>query len=167
MMSFFFNARDIFEIAIEIERNGATFYRNAAAIMNEDAERRELLELAAMEDQHELTFMALKKRLIGDHPDTEWFNAENEAAQYLQYFAAGQIFDMRAALPPALSPNTPMREVLEFAVQRERESVVFYVGLKDAVQDPADKLRIETIVREEMGHITLLGRKLAVFARRS
>ncbi len=166
-MGFFFNAQDIFEIAIEIERNGATFYRNAAAVMTEDAERRELLELAAMEDQHEIVFSALAKRLIGEHPDTEWFNAQNEAAEYLQSFAAGQIFDMRAAQPPALTSKTPMRTVIEFAIQRELESVAFYTGLKDAVPDAANKLLIEKIIREEMGHITLLGRKLAVFARRA
>lgn len=74
---------------------------------------------------------------------------------------------MRAAVPPALAPNVSMRDVLAFAIQRERESVVFYTGLKDAVPDAADKLRIETIIREEMGHITLLGRKLAVFAQKA
>jgi len=166
-MGLFFDAKDIFEIAIEIERNGAAFYRNAAAVMSEDSTRRELLELAGMEDQHERTFEALMARIAGNAPDAEWFNADNEAAQYLQNFASGQIFDMRAAAPPTLSPSILLRDVLDFAVQRERESVVFYTGLKDAVPDASDKLRIETIIREEMGHITLLGRKLAAFARKA
>lgn len=165
-MGIFFNAQDIFEIAIEIERNGAKFYRDAAAVINDDAARRELQALAAMEDQHEHVFMELRENLIGNEPDPEWFSADSAAAQYLQYFASGQIFDMRAGSPPALAPNMPLREILSYAVQRERESVVFYTGLKEAVQDPLDKLRIETIIREEMGHITLLGRKLAAFAER-
>ncbi|HPC15819.1 MAG TPA: ferritin family protein [Candidatus Hydrogenedentes bacterium] len=166
-MGLFFDAKDIFEIAIEIERNGAVFYRNAAAVMSDEVTKRELLELAAMEDQHEHTFAALMARVVGNAPDAEWFNADSDAAQYLQHFASGQIFDMRAAVPPALAPNVSMRDVLAFAIQRERESVVFYTGLKDAVPDAADKLRIETIIREEMGHITLLGRKLAVFAQKA
>lgn len=166
-MGFFLNAQDVFDVAIEIERNGALFYRAAAAVVDEEASCRELLELAAMEENHEATFLALKNRLVGSTPDAEWFDPDGDAAQYLQQFAAGQVFDMRASSPPVLTAHMPLRDVIEFAVRRERESVVFYVGLKEAVLDPADKVRIETIVREEMGHITLLGRKLALFVQRT
>lgn len=82
-MGLFFDAKDIFEIAIEIERNGAVFYRNAAAVMSDEVTKRELLELAAMEDQHEHTFAALMARVVGNAPDAEWFNADSDAAQYL------------------------------------------------------------------------------------
>ena len=55
-MSIFFNPDEILEMAEQIERNGARFYRQAAQGA-QDAGVRELLQkLATMEDGHEKLF---------------------------------------------------------------------------------------------------------------
>ena len=58
------NAFEIFEIAERIERNGAMFYRKAAHMFfdNENV-RKILLEIAAMEDEHERTFAKMRRQL--------------------------------------------------------------------------------------------------------
>lgn len=157
-MSMLFTAGEVFEIAIEIERNGAAFYRKAAANFEDAAVRHELLDLAAMEDGHEVTFTELKRDLVGNAPVIEWFDADSEAVMYLQNFAAGQVFDM--AKNAEIAAGTPLTEVLQFALQRERDSVVFFLGLKDLM--PADDKRtlVDSIIKQEMGHIALLGRRL-------
>ena len=48
-MAFDFNASDIFEMAKEIERNGASFYSTAAQKVDDEQHRSMLLELAKME----------------------------------------------------------------------------------------------------------------------
>ena len=58
-----FNANDIFEIAKQIEINGAKFYREAANRVDEDAHKQFLLGLAEMEDSHEQTFIDMQKEL--------------------------------------------------------------------------------------------------------
>jgi rubrerythrin len=157
-MSMLFTAGEVFEIAIEIERNGAGFYRKAAAATADASARHELLELAAMEDSHELTFTELKRDLVGDEPVIEWFDADSEAAIYLRNFAAGQIFDMTKGME--VLPGTPLPEVLQFALQRERDSVVFFLGLKEMMPVDDKRSLVDTIIKQEMGHIALLGRRL-------
>jgi len=52
-MGYDFNADEIFEMAEQIERNGASFYRKSAESIDDPAEKKLLLDLAAMEDEHE------------------------------------------------------------------------------------------------------------------
>jgi rubrerythrin len=54
-MSNEFNADDIFEMAEQIERNGAAFYREAATKTDDPATKEMMLEFATMEDGHEMT----------------------------------------------------------------------------------------------------------------
>ena len=58
-MGFSFNADEMFEMAERIERNGAKFYRTAAAAVSEASVRGRLAELAAWEDEHEKAFAAI------------------------------------------------------------------------------------------------------------
>ena len=62
-MSYDFNADDVFEMAEQMERNGGKFYRTAADNTADSANKEFLLELAAMEDQHEKTFKAMRAEL--------------------------------------------------------------------------------------------------------
>ena len=63
-----FNADEVFEMAEQIERNGARFYRTAAEKFPEVNPL--LLELAAMEDKHEKTFAAMRSELSGTEAES-------------------------------------------------------------------------------------------------
>lgn len=58
-----FNADDIFEMAVKIEKNGAVFYRDAAGQVEEKKSKDFLLELARMEDEHGVIFFQPEKRI--------------------------------------------------------------------------------------------------------
>ena len=61
-MSYDFNADNVFEMAEQIERNGALFYRQAANDVADPDAKQFLLDLAAMEDDHEKTFAVMRKK---------------------------------------------------------------------------------------------------------
>lgn len=163
-MGILFSPAEIFEIAIAIEHNGADFYRKAAAQVDEIDARHELLELAAMEDGHEVTFTELKNDLVGGDEVPDWYDAEDEAVKYLENFAAGQVFDMTQDPTQWLKPGMALKEVIAFALQRERDSVVFFVGIKDLVAASLGAVKVDAIIKQEMGHIALLGSRLANLA---
>jgi len=54
-----------------------------------------------------------------------------------------------------------MEEVLQIAIGKEKDSVVFYVGMKEMVPEKFGKNRIGDIIKEEMSHIRLLSEELA------
>ncbi len=64
-MVYDFNADEIFEMAEQIEKNGASFYRKSAEAIADTGAKKLLLDLAAMEDEHEKTFADLRKGLSG------------------------------------------------------------------------------------------------------
>ena len=58
-----FNTSEVLEIAEQIERNGAKFYRSAAAIFDEPEICRMLLRLADWEAKHERVFARMRRQL--------------------------------------------------------------------------------------------------------
>jgi hypothetical protein len=57
-------ADEIFEMAEQIERNGARFYRRAAQGFTDSRGRQLMLDLATMEDQHEKVFAGMRAELL-------------------------------------------------------------------------------------------------------
>ena len=160
MSSLFFNVGEIFEIAIQIERNGAAFYRKAASNTANEEARLELLRLAVMEDNHEKIFTELKGQVAASEEDNEWYDPESEAALYLENFAGGQIFDITKDPWELVPPETSLAAVLRVALECEKNSVVFYAGLKHVVPASFDASPIEAIIQEEMVHVVLLSKRL-------
>jgi len=159
-MGMMFCADEVFEIVIQIEWKGAKFYRQAAARFADDDIRGELLQLAAMEDGHELTFADLRKKLTANMDGQTWEDAEQEALKYLENFANGRVFDMTVDPTGLLPAEASLKQVLQCALERERDSIVFFVGLKELVLRSLGKETIDSIIQQEMGHVTLLSRKL-------
>ena len=152
-MALDFNADEIFEMAEQIEKNGAAFYRKASS--NVAGEEKDfLLELAKMEDDHEVTFKALRKELTASQKESNTFDPDNDAPQYLKALA-----DTRVFFEKDLDPTT-MKEILKAAITAEKDSIVFYLGMKDLVPEKLGKAKIDDIIKEEMSHIKLLSGRL-------
>lgn len=156
-----YNIDEIFEIAEQIERNGVAFYRRAAKGSMNEEHKQKLLDLAEMELSHKRTFAAM--RTEQENAPTS-FDPDGEAARYLDAIAAGRIFDLRADHTKDLAGKT-IEEILKIAIDLEKDSIVFYLGLRDLVSESLGKERMEAIIAEEMGHITLLSDELAALSR--
>lgn len=156
-----FNADEVFEMAEQIERNGAKFYRKAADGAAGETSREMLLRLAAMEDDHERTFASMRAELSASERKPLVFDPEGETGMYLNAMADGYVFDVRTDPSEQLAGDESVEEVLTTAIGLEKESVVFYHGLKQLVPEAAGQARIEDIINQEMGHIALLSRELA------
>ena len=159
-MGITFNADEVFEIAEQIERNGAAFYRKAAEAVSEE-NRSFLLDLAGMEDDHEKTFSEMRKALSGRERGSTVFDPDNEVALYLQAFAGGHVFDTKSDPSDFLSGGKTIREILNKAIALEKDSIVFYLGIKEMVPKRLGAERVEEIIKQEMGHIALLSKKSA------
>ena len=153
-MSYAFNADEIFEVAEQIERNGAKFYRTAAANVANAYKKRLLIHLAEMEDEHEKTFKTLRAELSENEKMMTTFDPEGEAEYYLRALADTRVFYEKKI------DTTSLKEVLKTAITAEKDSIVFYLGMKDVVPVNLGKQKLDGIIKEEMGHIRLLSREL-------
>ena len=160
-MSPVFNADEIFEIAEQIERNGAKFYRRAAKSVA-NANTRSLLDsLATMEERHEKVFMEMRADLTGKELSPTVFDPEGESALYLQAMAHGVVFDLDADPAEELTGSEDLECILRKAIQLEKDSIVFYVGIQDMVPAKRSKDSVGDIIKEEMSHIVTLSQELA------
>jgi len=153
-MGYDFNIDEIFEMAEQIEKNGAKFYREAADEIAEPLNKELLIELAEMEDQHQKTFAFLRTQLSEGEKASDVFDPDGEAALYLRSLA-----DIRVFFEKEIDV-TSMEKILKEALVAEKDSIVFYLGMKDLVPEDLGKQQIDQIIREEMAHIKLLSNKL-------
>ena len=149
-----FNADEVFEIAEQIERNGAKFYRSIAEKVNDTNKKQLLANLAKMEDEHEQTFKTLRSKLSTDEKIQTTFDPEGESERYLRALADTRVFYEKEVTP------TSFEDILKFAITIEKDSIVFYLGMKDIVPDHLGKQKLDDIIKEEMRHVNLLSIEL-------
>ena len=154
-----FNADEVFEMAEQIERNGAKFYRAAAEKF--PAIQQFLLDLAVMEDEHEKTFADMRAQLSGREEEPMVFDPEGEVQMYLRVIADGEVFNVKAEPAEHLKGQETAEGILEIAIDMEKESIAFYAGLKECVPPRAGRDKIEAIIREEFSHIATLNEQLS------
>jgi len=153
-MSIDFNADEVFEIAEQIERNGSRFYRSVAQNITETDKKQLLIDLAKMEDEHEQTFRDLRSKLSVDEKIQTTFDPEGESERYLRALADTRVFYEKEV------DTSSFKEILKSAITAEKDSIVFYLGIKDVVPAHLGKEKLDEIIKEEMSHISLLSKVL-------
>ncbi|MBN2223930.1 MAG: ferritin family protein [Deltaproteobacteria bacterium] len=154
-MAEIFNIDEVFEIAEQIERNGAQFYRKAAALFETSRAKSLLMDLAAMEDRHEKIFKELRQELKKKAGKQDSY-IDDEPAQYLKAVAGGCVFPINTDPSERLKADESLQDVLHFAIEIEKDSIVFYLGVREAMPEELGRLDISQIIKEEMRHITFL-----------
>ncbi|MFC1795128.1 ferritin family protein [Planctomycetota bacterium] len=158
-MTVTFNAFEVFEIAEQIERNGTNFYIRAAELFDDPNTREMFLRLAEWERQHEQTFAQMKQQL--SEKDLQASTSEpDDLLPDPKVMAGMAVFGIRSKPAEELRGRQDRTDVLRRAVEKEKDSVVFYHGLKEFVPAEADKKKIDDIIKEEMKHIVILDQSL-------
>ena len=158
-------ADEIFEMAEQIERNGSRFYRRAAQGFTDSRARQLMLDLAAMEDEHEKVFAGMRAELLQQEREPRAPDPYGEAILYVRGMADGHVFDVRTDPSERLTGKETMEDILRTAIELEKDSIVFYLGVKEVVPERLSKQRIDDIVKEEMGHIAVLSKEMASLRR--
>ena len=158
-MSYDFNANEILKMAEQIERNGYKFYTTAAENVTDSGSKEFLLKLADMESQHEAYFTSIRSELSDQEKETTVFDPDGEVDLYLRALADTRIFFEKKI------DVSSMEEILKAAITAEKDSIVFYLGMKNTIPERLGREKVDEIIEEEMKHITLLSEKLLALKR--
>lgn len=153
-----FNVDEVFGMAEQIERNGAKFYRKAAEQL--PANKDFLLRLAVMEDEHLQTFSDMHAKFAADAAESTVFDPDNQAESYIRAMADTHVFDMTKDPGEALKGDETMADIAKTAIGLEKESIAFYVGLRELVPTALGSEKIDAIIREEWRHVAVLSQEL-------
>jgi rubrerythrin len=158
-MKLYFNADEIFEMAEEIEKQGARFYAKAAGMFKEPAVKDMLSGLSAMEVGHEKQFAHMRSQILSDA--YKGYDPDEMAAAYIKAFTDGKVFDFKKNMADLVTDKSTLLDILNMALEAEKNSIVFYTGIKKIVPENFGKDSIDKIIAEEMKHIVILVEKMA------
>lgn len=148
---------EIIEIAMRLEENGEAFY-NAAAENATTPDVKALFEDLAMQEQyHRRAFQQMGRDVVElalSPEQFDQFQAYTGALLQQSFFAAPE-----SALNVAAQAEDE-RSALQAALDFEKEAMLFFHELEDAVKGPG-KQTIAGIVQEEKQHVLRLSGMLA------
>ena len=155
-MAIGFNADEVLEMAIRIESNGAAFYRKAAGLQSDEKNRDFFESLAAMEDKHQETFTEMRKTLKEEDKGGKVFDPHGELALYLASMADSLGGEGSPSAADALTGNETLEDIVNIALGLEKDSILFYLGLKNMVPPKYGRDKVEQIIEEERKHVAQL-----------
>jgi rubrerythrin len=152
-MGLLITASDVFELAMQLEKSGEAFYR-AVAEKSESPEVRSLFEdLAEQEGKHYEVFAKLRQTardtvLMSDE-EWDWYLG------YLNATVQNAFFEGPDKALAAAEQVTDEKQALRMAIGFEKETLLFFYDMRDAVYE-ADRKSIDKVVAEEKAHIRRL-----------
>ena len=118
-----FNAIELFEIAEQIERNGAAFYRKAAALFEDSEVARLFTKLADWEERHEAVLADMRKALADEPVELSTFDPA-DAPLDAKAMAGLAAFGLRTDPAAELAGCKTRADALKTALQKEKDTVV-------------------------------------------
>ena len=130
---------EVLEIAEKIERNGARFYRRAAAMVQDAQVSAFLVQLAQWESQHVKVFREMKERSVKQKWEIGDVASESRAVPDARSLAGLAVFGLQPNPADELTGQKTRADVLRIAIEKEKDSIVYYTGLKDLIPSEKDR----------------------------
>jgi len=142
--------REIFDLAIKIEKNGEKFYREAMKKISNPSLNETLQWLADQEAKHISWFSERKEMVKTTGVDRD---AEEMGSAILQSVMGDQSFSLEEA---DLSKIDKVEDLLTLAVEFENDSILFYEMIGSFIEDVETSQKLNEIIAEENRHVELL-----------
>jgi len=155
-----YNADEILEMAIRIEANGRSFYLCAAELQSDDEMTSFFNKLAVMEEQHKKTFEKFRDELTADEKAGQVYDPDGQASMYLAVMADTHGGEGDPQIAKTLTGEETLEDILRIALNLEKQSILFYLGLKDLVPQQWGKDKVDEVIDEEKQHVAQLSEVL-------
>ena len=145
-----FSIREVFDLAIQIEKNGEQYYRDARKKISNPSLSSLLEWLADQEEKHLSWFSERKERLETNGDDLE---LAEMSGSILQGILGDQSFSLKEA---DLSKIDNVEVLIQLAIEFEKDSILFYEMIGSFIEDSETSEKLNEIIAEENRHIELL-----------
>jgi rubrerythrin len=145
-----FSLREIIDMAVQIEKNGENYYREALRETTDPSLGSLFVFLADQEQEHTRWFEGLKRQVQESAEPGEL--AEIDGTM-LQRLVGNQTFSLNDV---AVSELDGVKRLLEVAIELEKDTIVFYQMLQAFIDDPDTLAELNEIIAEENRHVEML-----------
>jgi rubrerythrin len=144
-----FSVEEVLELAIRLEKNGESYYRHFRSSREDPEIRKTLAWLADQEVQHAEFFSRLKQKHLEHRTDYH----ETPEGALLQDYLGQHALSLDEV---DLSHLTDTQQVLQVALEFEKDTILFYDMIRGFVTDQRALAQLEAIIQEELRHIEIL-----------
>jgi rubrerythrin len=154
-----FAGSEVVEIGIQIEKNGKDFYEALAGLAKDPKAKDIFNFLAAEEKKHIVVFQKILSSIEKYEP--QGLDADDYTA-YMNSLAGQSVFTQKDKGAELARSAKSDKEAIEIGIGAEKDSIVFYEGMKKAVPE-YDLKAIDEVIAQEQGHLKrLMGLKNTV-----
>lgn len=148
----YFSGSEIIEAAIQIEKNGYTFYRSLAESLDQKDVKDLFTHLAAEEEKHIKSFESLFETFKGYRPNN---SDEEEYYAYIKSLSDRNVFTKKEGIDEIIKNIKGKEDALNMAMGFEKDSIIFFIEIRDLVKK-ADRMAIDALIQQEREHLKQL-----------
>jgi rubrerythrin len=143
------NVKDAIKTAIQMEKDGYSFYKKAADQTSSDMGRTIFKSLAADELLHLEVFEKLFNKKVGK---TEWYTLVNTSNKYVDI----PIFPKDLKKIEGANPDTNEIDAIRIAMDSEQRAIEYYTKISENSPDDDLKKILDEIINQEKNHYNIL-----------
>ena len=148
-MDKFTTIKEAIQTAIQMEKDGYTFYQKAAAQTSSDMGRSVFEDIAKDELLHLDVFQKLFEEKVSK---SEWDDLVDSSKKYQEI----PIFPKDLKTVEGVEPDTNEIDALRIAMDSEKEAIEYYTKIKENLNDSEVIKIIDEIIEQEKNHYSIL-----------
>jgi rubrerythrin len=147
-----FAGSEVVEIGIQIEKNGRDFYSAIARQSNNQKTKQVFQYLAGEEEKHIAVFQKILDSVNKYEPPESY---PGEYFAYMNALASENVFTQKDKGSDLAKKVTSDKQAIELGIGAEKDSIVFYEGIKKAVPNYDLKV-LDELIAQEQDHLRQL-----------
>ena len=145
-----FTLYEIYDLAVQIEKNGEDFFRNAEEKISEPSLKALFLWLAEQEVRHAKWFMQKKET---SKTGSATLALDEMSSKILQDIVGDQSFSLGEV---DIDQINKVEDLLSIAIEFEEDTIIFFRMISSLLEDAESLGGLDEIIEEEKRHIEAL-----------
>ncbi len=147
-----FAGSEIIEMGIQIEKNGKDFYDTVIAQTKDEKAKNIFKYLAGEEEKHIVTFQKILDSVHKYEPPESY---PGEYFAYMKALASEYIFTQKDKGREIAKSAKSDKEVVRLGMKFEKDSIIFYEGMKKVVPEGQGNV-VDALIAQEKSHLLKL-----------
>ncbi len=147
-----FEGSEVVELAIQIEKNGKEFYDILTAKSKIEKAKDVFKFLSGEEEKHVVIFTKILENVHRYEPQESY---PGEYLAYMNTLAADYVFTRKNTGREIAKKIKSDKEAVDVGIGHEKDSILFYEGMKKVVPEDEAKV-VEEVILQEQSHLKQL-----------
>ncbi len=155
-----FNADEVFEMGMDVEKNGEAYYNKAAELATDPQVKKVFEYLAGEEKNHWNTFKKLREGLSGDMAAPTVIDSDGVNELYLDALVKSRLFSSEKEAELLAEKAKDAIEALNIALIFEKDTILFFSMMKSMTREDLGADKIDLLIAEEQKHIIRIAKEI-------